>query len=165
MNAENIKLGDLIAKILESVKGFAAREKKGCVVIAPVTNKPRYLKTNIPAFRTQRSPLELQSYYLFQALSATEPQPEHKRAWGTVASISSSTDSPQVGPINLKTQSVEAILCRLANEAGRTMWIALPKTEQTPGEWREPWRFVRYTEPDQVVRQQLRGVVESIPER
>jgi hypothetical protein len=75
VNAENIAVKDLIGIVLKASTGFEAREEAGWLVIAQARDKPSYLKTTIPSFRTQRSPIELQSYALFQALSATEARP------------------------------------------------------------------------------------------
>lgn len=127
--------------------------------VTPVANAPRYLKTVIPSFRTERSPIELQSYYLSQALAATEPQPPHQGARGTASSISASTDSPKVGPMDLKGLSVEIILCKIAQEAGSTIWVAMPKK----GDTEEPWRFIWYTEARGVINAKLRWIVENLP--
>ena len=76
--AEKIKVGALLDRVLQSVPGFKAKEESGCIVVGPVGKQPKYLKTVIPRFTTKHGTVELQSYYLFQALSATMPQPAHK---------------------------------------------------------------------------------------
>jgi len=161
INAENITVGDLLTKLLDGDKAFDVNEENGCIIIAPVANAPRYLKTVIPSFRTNRSPIELQSFYLSQALSATEPQPVHQGAWGTISSISASTDSPNVGPMDLKMLSVEAILCKLATTAGSAMWIASPKKA---AETTAPWQFIRFTESSAVANTELRIITDSLPD-
>ncbi len=161
INAQNVTIDDLLAKAMESAKGLRAREEEGCAVVAPVGREPGYLKTIVPSFRTQRSQIELQSYYLFQALCATEPQPVHKGVWGTVSSISASTDSPEVGPMQLKGLSVEAILCKLATTAGSTLWIAWPKKA---AETTEPWQFIRYRGSSAAADTSLRLITQSLPE-
>jgi hypothetical protein len=85
--ADSITVGDLLAKLLNTAHGVKAYEEDGCIIIAKTGNEFHYLKTRIPSFRTPRSALEMQSFHLFQALSATEPQPAHKGAWGMAYSI------------------------------------------------------------------------------
>jgi hypothetical protein len=157
---EKIKVGALLERILQTVPGFEAKEESGCIVVGPVGRRPKYLKTVILRFKTKRDAVELQSYYLFQALSAAMPQPAHKGGWGMISSISSSTDSPQLGPIDLKAQSVESILCAIAREARSTMWVAFPSR----GEQKTPWLFVGYRYGDQTVNTIFRAALDDFPE-
>ncbi len=159
INAEGIRISDLIRKVLESANGFGLAEKAGCIVIAPVADKPRYLKTIIPLFRTPRTAIEMQSYYLTQVLSATAPQPVPKGAWGSVSSVSSSDDSPQIGPLDLSRKSVEEILCILARKAGSTMWIAFPMNEAES----QPWDFAYYRESTVISNTGLNLIIDRLP--
>jgi hypothetical protein len=159
IRAEHAKVADLLDKVLESAKDSAVRLEQGCIVVEPIRNTPRYLKTAIPLFRTQRSPIQLQSHYLFQALLGTEPQPEHKGVWGVASSISSSTDDPQVGPINMRGKTVEKILCHIAKRGGSTVWIASRRNDDQYA----PWTFLQYKGPTEVTSSQLRAIVGRMP--
>ncbi len=159
INAENVTVNDLLNRALEGMNGFVRREVEGCIIVAPTNGGPSYLQAKIPSFQAPRAPLPLQSYRLFQAVLAIELKSVPKGGLGTVSSVSWSTDSPLVGPVDATQKSTEQLLCMLARGANSTMWVAVPRTTEPY----ESWRFVRYSEPDLNADQELRSIVESIP--
>ncbi|HEX4810293.1 MAG TPA: hypothetical protein VH325_15245 [Bryobacteraceae bacterium] len=155
----NTPLGSLLSKLLGTNRGLEVAERVGCVVIRPVGEEPKYLGTIIPLFQIPSEPLDIASAALDQALSATREKPQaHQGAWGTASSISANADSPVVGPLTIKSQSVEAILSTLAASARSTMWVA------NPAQSSQPWTFIRYGESTETTRSKLARVLASLSE-
>lgn len=159
INERNIEIGTVIEKLLASAKDFQMTVRGTCIVLGPAAQeRPQYLLTLIPTFRISRISLDEASYELYFDLQAAE-RPKSDKITGVIRSVPSNSDSPEIGPLFLRSQSVESILCKLATEAKGTMWIALPKQNNVP------WRFIWYTETSQVISMKLREILGAIPEQ
>ncbi|MGC2657020.1 MAG: hypothetical protein WA324_03510 [Bryobacteraceae bacterium] len=159
IRASNISVGALLQRLLGADKGWAIIERNNCIVLQPSGEKPGFLAARIPSFQMPSQPLEVASSALDTALLATQGKPQsHSGVWGTASSISAETASPIVGPLRLKSESVETILSILASTAKSTMWLAYP------AETKQPWTFIRYGESRDVIRHKLAAILTILPE-
>lgn len=159
---KDMTLRAVLVGLIQSTKGLQVRERDGCAIVSATGEAFPYLRTKIALFGLQRGPLDLASSHLWQALLLTEaPPPPAGKPWGIAGDVAISPDSPKVGPMETRGQSVEKILSKVAREAGNTMWIAVPRNQHQSY---EPWRFIRYTQPTQQVRAQLHWIIESLPD-
>ncbi len=157
ISQHGIRLGDALAAVLERRHDMIFVVVDNCVVNYPIRNRPSYLNQSIQLFKTERSDLDFVSYQLYQALVAAELKKTDPRNIGTVSTIGSNSDSPQVGPVNVEHKTLQTLLNKLALEAGSTMWIAFPKTDN------EAWLFIPYSRSAFLVRSQLNGIIQMLP--
>lgn len=159
-------VGEVLDKILTSVKGYRWLIENGVIVVTHVSlerdDSQNILRLRVAQFKTSESTLAEASNILRMTIDR-QLNPD-VRGW--VGSYPPGNTRRKIGPLVLKNLSVRTILNHLVAEHGSAAWIV----NVPPGNLGELtswglWRMVEYEEPPRRYSAELELVIEQFRKR